>query len=239
MSRRKGFTLIELLVVIAIIAILAAILFPVFAKARAKARQASCLSNLKQLGLGLLAYCQDYDEKMPFIYYNTGNDARVIGGWPGNTGRYITWAEQIYPYVKNTQIFQCPDLVLAKSTDMESYYSFPTPYTANYSVIALPGSSLSLGGISTPATCMLIGDGIQQLDARWGPAILASIYNNAPTGTWPSTTSYCLRVRRHNDGFNWTYCDGHAKWSNPWSPCDSRKERFSSGSGFETSASTS
>ncbi len=70
--RRKGFTLIELLVVIAIIAILAAILFPVFARAREKARQTSCLSNLKQLSLGVLMYAQDYDERLPMLYFNTG-----------------------------------------------------------------------------------------------------------------------------------------------------------------------
>jgi prepilin-type N-terminal cleavage/methylation domain-containing protein/prepilin-type processing-associated H-X9-DG protein len=214
MLRSKGFTLIELLVVIAIIAILAAILFPVFAKAREKARQTSCLSNLKQIGIATLAYCQDYDERMPFIYWNTTNDARVIDGWPGNTGRYITWAELIYPYVKNGQMFQCPSLPLSKASDMESYLGFPTAYTANFSVMNQGAACMSIGQITSPASCMVVGDGIQQLDTRWTPAILTSIYNNAPTGTWPSTTTYCQRVRRHNDGFNWTYCDGHSKWNN-------------------------
>ena len=79
---RRGFTLIELLVVIAIIAILAAILFPVFAKAREKARQSSCQSNLKQLGLAFAQYHQDYDETMPGLYWNTGDDTRQIPGWP-------------------------------------------------------------------------------------------------------------------------------------------------------------
>ncbi len=94
MNTRKGFTLIELLVVIAIIAILAAILFPVFAQAREKARAISCLSNEKQIGLGIIQYQQDYDEKNP----GGGN------GYGGGSG----YAGQIYPYVKSTQVFKCP-----------------------------------------------------------------------------------------------------------------------------------
>ena len=93
MQRKSGFTLIELLVVIAIIAILAAILFPVFATAREKARQTSCSSNLKQLGLAFVQYVQDYDET-----------------WPQGLGGYgIGWAGQIYPYAKSKGVFQCPD----------------------------------------------------------------------------------------------------------------------------------
>jgi prepilin-type N-terminal cleavage/methylation domain-containing protein/prepilin-type processing-associated H-X9-DG protein len=103
---RKGFTLIELLVVIAIIAILAAILFPVFAKVREKARQTSCLSNLKQIGLGLIQYSQDNDEYMPKAWL--GN-----GGYQASDPRQVTvkykWMDCIYPYVKSTQVFHCPD----------------------------------------------------------------------------------------------------------------------------------
>jgi len=98
-NTRKGFTLIELLVVIAIIAILAAILFPVFAKAREKARQTSCASNMKQLGLGFAMYVQDYDEKFP-----SGN----VGSNNGNSDE-TGWASQIYPEVKSTGVYHCPD----------------------------------------------------------------------------------------------------------------------------------
>src|SRR5665213_1415454 len=100
MNVRKGFTLIELLVVIAIIAILAAILFPVFAKVREKARQTTCASNEKQLGLGVLQYVQDYDERYPGNWGGNNND-NSGGGWG--------WGNAIMPYVKSTAIFTCPD----------------------------------------------------------------------------------------------------------------------------------
>ena len=94
---QSGFTLIELLVVIAIIAILAAILFPVFAQAREKARQTSCLSNTKQMGLGLMQYVQDYDETFPTAYFH-----RAFNPASGGTvGGYVHWSFLIQPYVKN------------------------------------------------------------------------------------------------------------------------------------------
>ncbi len=98
--KRQAFTLIELLVVIAIIAILAAILFPVFARARENARRASCQSNLKQIGLGIMQYAQDYDERFPMR----------IWGAPASTDlqEYNSWRRSIYPYVKSTQLFACP-----------------------------------------------------------------------------------------------------------------------------------
>ncbi len=101
----SAFTLIELLVVIAIIAILAAILFPVFAQAREKARQTSCLSNVKQMGLGLLQYTQDYDELLPLATNESNPDNPAIAP----TRLYdVTWIRATEPYIKNTQIFVCP-----------------------------------------------------------------------------------------------------------------------------------
>jgi len=106
-SNRTGFTLIELLVVIAIIAILAAILFPVFAQAREKARAITCVSNLKQMGLAFEMYSQDADEQYP---------AGVSWYFPGGNG----WAGQLYPYVKSTRVYQCPD----DSTPTTSFVSY-------------------------------------------------------------------------------------------------------------------
>ena len=97
-GKRQGFTLIELLVVIAIIAILAAILFPVFARARENARRSSCQSNLKQIGLGIIQYAQDYDERMPSVRMNPGNVDGNGGAWP----------ILIQPYIKSYQVFACP-----------------------------------------------------------------------------------------------------------------------------------
>jgi prepilin-type N-terminal cleavage/methylation domain-containing protein/prepilin-type processing-associated H-X9-DG protein len=111
---RKGFTLIELLVVIAIIAILAAILFPVFAKARDKARQTACLSNLKQIGLATLQYNQDYDEGFYPHRFNSGNGSNplinVAGGSSisGNAQNKTFWISLLQPYTKSYNVFQCP-----------------------------------------------------------------------------------------------------------------------------------
>ena len=119
-SIRKAFTLIELLVVIAIIAILAAILFPVFGRARENARRASCQSNLKQIGLGFAQYTQDYDEKFPVRVPVNGSDSipcfeNPSGADCGNVNQAIRteaahrfWMAQIYPYVKSVQIYVCP-----------------------------------------------------------------------------------------------------------------------------------
>jgi prepilin-type N-terminal cleavage/methylation domain-containing protein/prepilin-type processing-associated H-X9-DG protein len=125
-KKAQGFTLIELLVVISIIAVLAAILFPVFARARENARRASCMSNMKQIALGFMMYTQDYDEHYPLAAYHplpaTQNSPTVqetdhsypgyVYGVYNNTGatmtRYITWMDLIYPYVKSAQVFECP-----------------------------------------------------------------------------------------------------------------------------------
>src|SRR6056297_3423700 len=124
--RRHGFTLIELLVVIAIIAILAAILFPVFARAREKARQASCLSNVKQMGLAAMMYVQDYDETMPPARcYNATIPYTMPNGDTWDS--WGPWFALIQPYAKNPQIFICPSA-------QESYYGV-TSYGANRHII--------------------------------------------------------------------------------------------------------
>ncbi len=197
---RRGFTLIELLVVIAIIAILAAILFPVFAKAREKARAASCLSNVKQISLGLMMYAQDYDERLPGTYQKNGQ----AGDWPLHK-----WAASVAPYVKNAQIFECPSDNAANDYGEPSVG--PMSYAANNYV--MPDSrgnfNSKIGEITHPAETLLIFDAwyAQRYCARgnWSgdPVCFAR-----PRGIKPDGVNESL----HNDGFNAALCDGHAKW---------------------------
>jgi len=146
-TTRKGFTLIELLVVIAIIAILAAILFPVFAKAREKARQSSCANNLKQLALGTAMYVQDYDERMP-----SGNTSGTTNGLAVAAGvtNVDGWAAQIFGEVKSTGVYKCPD----DSTISNTAGDVPISYAMNSNVSA--GGPVALATfVSTTNTVLL------------------------------------------------------------------------------------
>ena len=203
---RRGFTLIELLVVIAIIAILAAILFPVFAKAREKARQTSCLSNLKQIGLGFLQYAQDYDETLP-------TDWITLPPGVAWTDRY-SWRAMISPYIKNTQIFSCPSDQYNYSGALAGLCqngegSIPGGYgdnTMHYN--GGPPTSPGIlycrvGRIAIPAQLILCGDssgGSHQISLA------------ANTLNFVRTDAGALR---HNEGANYCFADGHAKWLKP------------------------
>jgi prepilin-type N-terminal cleavage/methylation domain-containing protein/prepilin-type processing-associated H-X9-DG protein len=179
----RGFTLIELLVVISIIALLAAILFPVFARARENARRASCQSNLKQLGLGIKQYTQDYDEKMPLPYRTLAADDDTVT----NYGRFL-WVDAIYPYVKSTQIFYCPSDGYAKNPTsgkmstlsygmncfMSGYESRrgqdTGPRINDGNINTVPSDNFvgqPLASIVTPSHKILLGD-IFQTGYHWG-----------------------------------------------------------------------
>ncbi|MCE5239511.1 DUF1559 domain-containing protein [bacterium] len=202
---RKGFTLIELLVVIAIIAILAAILFPVFAKAREKARQTSCLSNVKQITLAMLQYVQDYDERFPA--YASGS--YTVSPW-------IFWPHQLEPYIKGWQVFNCPSSVYG-GTSM-GYHGMTYPQRPCYAFVnSLWGSSIALAQIPTPAAKFLVADSNHPSlgDIRGFLTASRCAMWGAPSASCPNSTnvnSTHIWLVPHNEGLNIGFIDGHAKW---------------------------
>jgi prepilin-type N-terminal cleavage/methylation domain-containing protein/prepilin-type processing-associated H-X9-DG protein len=206
---RTGFTLIELLVVIAIIAILAAILFPVFARARENARRASCQSNLKQMGLAFIQYTQDYDEKWPAAWVNEG---AYQPSYNAVSSVYSTWADRIYPYTKSLQLYQCPSRQFSTQSAM-SYST--TPFAYNYNQQSTDGGLTykTESQIEAPSQTIVMIDGWGSMDSGGATAQnMADIVSGNLTG-WAVPTVSPI-ARRHLDGLNTLFCDGHVKWKN-------------------------
>lgn len=208
---RRGFTLIELLVVIAIIAILAAILFPAFARARENARRTSCLSNMKQIGIGMMQYTQDYDEKLPWQGTPTGG---AVDGFHFADPTYASWTNNwiymTYPYVKSWQIFRCPSAKIATAGLAAVVGESDSNYKGNGVLLARTGSAprpVSLAALDLPSSLVLVQEG----DTR-----MSYIIMNPEDGLrWLSST---LSIN-HFDGGNLLFADGHAKWRKQSSIC--------------------
>jgi prepilin-type N-terminal cleavage/methylation domain-containing protein/prepilin-type processing-associated H-X9-DG protein len=232
----RGFTLIELLVVIAIIAILAAILFPVFAQAREKARAISCVSNLKQINLAMLMYAQDYDETYCMV------------GVRRNPG-HVYWTELLYPYIKNggnsffaggntdvgtnqTSVYVCPDYGFpAPTTDEagnsinDNYNGYTPPSTGQYPILSYAinltitaawwtvGQSWA-GDNAAPGTLASVNRPAQMIMMQEShDCCIEGVGTGFQFGTppGPSSTNWS-RARRHSGGMNYGLCDGHVKW---------------------------
>lgn len=197
---RAAFTLIELLVVIAIIAILAAILFPVFARARENARRTSCLSNLKQIGLGFKQYTQDYDEKFPVSYNPVG-------------GELLDWAMAMQPYVKSAQIFQCPSETNGPDLSF-GYYGY-SDYWVNRRICGIAGTDAWLGrseaDLNATSLICLLGDGAKNDVNPTSFNTGRPSYDLYEVGN-TNISDNSHPENRHLEGANYAFADGHAKW---------------------------
>ena len=191
-TRRKGFTLIELLVVIAIIAILAAILFPVFARARENARRASCQSNLKQIGLGVLQYTQDYDEKYPLSVTR-----------PAVSADQESWRYTVQPYVKSNQLFDCPsftgDKYDGRKGDGPSSYGYNDLYF-DWDLGLHAASAVALAEINKPSQTVYAMDSLGNM----------RLFPFGATGATESRADLKPEAR-HLETCNVLFTDGHVK----------------------------
>jgi prepilin-type N-terminal cleavage/methylation domain-containing protein/prepilin-type processing-associated H-X9-DG protein len=229
LSPRSAFTLIELLVVIAIIAILAAILFPVFAQAREKARQTSCLSNFKQIGLGVLMYAQDSDELLPLVNYGYNAAGTAVAGNPQTNAK---WIDVIFPYVKSEEMYHCPS-----DAENPNYVYFKKGRTtpaagqlpqfgsyafsqAFYSGVAGQGpSGKTLADLAVPASTVLLAEpfilggscDIYTQNESKPFTIVPNVTPRRLQNTYSTGNDPTSVVERHQGMTNIGWGDGHAK----------------------------
>lgn len=223
--RRRGFTLIELLVVIAIIAILAAILFPVFSSAREKARQTTCQSNVRQLAMGMILYLNDYDER--FVVW-TNNPEYMTD--PYSWSLYSQWYYKIYPYTRNKNIYGCPSTKRRRDWWLTQDNWAPPgsfiSYGANEMLIRIaPGHDFTpLATISRPSELVMLSDSRVPILPHWGSGRAA--LPDGPDDLWdqpynpndPYVRALVAQIdqyTRHMRGSTMAFCDGHVKWY-PW-----------------------
>ena len=218
MRRKRGFTLIELLVVIAIIAILAAILFPVFARAREKARTTSCQNNIKQVSVAFAMYRADYDGHMPENWYLADNN--VVYRWI-----HTTWG-----YIYNDQVYQCPSQPATAEIEWSPPYNTQRPFSSYYYAHYYLGG-MSEAHVTAPATTIMLMDGwfFPSQSVDWNIGMFQSPNANANVmAAWcngdheaPYVNRDIVRqIRRHNNGQNFAFFDGHVKWANAVTPND-------------------
>ncbi len=213
MQARNGFTLIELLVVIAIIAVLASILFPVFGRARESARKTSCLSNLKQIGLGWMQYSQDYDEKLMLTL--TRQPGKAFYWWGSYDGTTFRPEEgPLQPYMKSAQIQACPSFDNKLRTELgltgyaynDTYLggvTYPEPsYTETFNPV-------SLASIQSPAETVVMADSARLNTMSGAPVLEGNTYLSTPSSDYPALHG------RHNGMANVLWADGHAKAAKP------------------------
>lgn len=220
MPRRQAFTLIELLVVIAIIAILAAILFPVFSQAREKARAISCLSNAKQLGLATAMYLEDNDESFPAVQMNMMGMAPIP-----------SWVTVVQPYIKTTLLQRCPSDISTNWNDPMSprltsygYNGYFDPYTAPYGNMMNP-NAFTLAGIARSSECILAAELAEKnsmtglpisddsiMPMYWGNPSRVSM-GMGSNNYWDMTANLptTVALRRHMNSPNYVFSDGHSK----------------------------